>query len=85
MTKFRGLTPVEVLADVPLERKPEGGYVRMFPWNENRNEATFAKTTLLRNRPFVGPATTQNLVVKLIVKLVVEFWWKFLLTIFPSK
>ena len=31
---------------------PERGYVRMFPRNENRNEGTFAKTTLLRNRPF---------------------------------
>ena len=50
-----------VLADVPPERKPdrgyvrmfprnkksERGYVRMFPRNENRNECTFAKTTLL--------------------------------------
>ena len=35
-----------VLADVPPERKPERGYVRMFPRNENRNEGTFAKTTL---------------------------------------
>ena len=34
--------------------KPERGYVRMFLWNENRNEGTFAKTTLLRNRPFVS-------------------------------
>ena len=30
----------------PPERKPERGYVRMFPRNENRNEGTFAKTTL---------------------------------------
>ena len=57
-----------VLADVPLERKPERryirifprnekperGYVRMIPRNEKRNEGTFAKTTLLRNRPFVS-------------------------------
>ena len=49
------------LADVPPERKPERGYIRMFPRNENRNEGyvrmfprnenlnegTFAKTTLL--------------------------------------
>ena len=41
-----------VPSDVPPERKPERGYVRMFPQNENRNEGTFAKTTLLRNRPF---------------------------------
>ena len=27
----------------------------MFPRNENRNEGTFAKTTLLRNRPFISP------------------------------
>ena len=26
----------------------------MFPRNENRNEGTFAETTLLRNRPFVS-------------------------------
>ena len=38
----------------PQNEKPERGYVRMFPWNENRNEGTFAKTTLLRNRPFVS-------------------------------
>ena len=31
-----------ILADVPPERKPERGYVRMFPRNENRNEGTFA-------------------------------------------
>ena len=57
-----------VFADVPLERKPERGYIGMFPQNEkagtrvrsnvprneNRNEGTFAKTTLLRNRPFIS-------------------------------
>ena len=32
----------------------ERGYVRMFPRNENRNEGTFAKTTLLRNRAFIS-------------------------------
>ena len=62
-----------VLADVPPERKPERGYiqmfppertpergyVRMFPRNENRNKGTFAKTTLLRNRPFV-PGDTRK-------------------------
>ena len=31
-----------VLADLPPERKPERGYIRMFPQNENRNEGTFA-------------------------------------------
>ena len=31
-----------VLADVPPERKPERGYIRMFPRNENRNEGAFA-------------------------------------------
>ena len=43
-------TGTTVYSDIPPERKPEGGYV---PRNENRNEGTFAKTTLLRNRPFV--------------------------------
>ena len=45
--KNRGLTKGwfskrVVLADVPPERKPERGYIRMFPRNENRNEGTFA-------------------------------------------
>ena len=31
-----------VLADVPPERKPERGYIRIFPRNENRKEGTFA-------------------------------------------
>ena len=31
-----------VLADVPPERQPERGYIRIFPWNENRNQGTFA-------------------------------------------
>ena len=31
-----------VLADVPPERKPERGYIRMFPQNVNRNGGTFA-------------------------------------------
>ena len=31
-----------VFADVLPERKPERGYVRMFPRNEKRNEGTFA-------------------------------------------
>ena len=57
-----------VLADVPPVQKPERGYVRMFlrnekpergyvwmfPRNENRNKGTFAKTTLLRNRPLIS-------------------------------
>ena len=47
-------TGTRVHSDVPPERKPERGYVRMFPWNENRNEGTFAKTALLRNRPLWG-------------------------------
>ena len=37
-------------SDVPPERR----HLRMFPRKENRNEGTFAKTTLLRNRPFVS-------------------------------
>ena len=44
-------TGTRVYSDVLPERKPQRGYDRMFPWNENRNEGTFAKTTLLRNRP----------------------------------
>ena len=57
-----------VLADVPPGRKPERGYIRMFPHNENRNEGTFAcsprnenrnegivaKTALLGNRPIIS-------------------------------
>ena len=35
---------------------PKGWFRRMFPRNENRNEGTFAKTTLLRNRPFSATA-----------------------------
>ena len=36
--------------------------------------------------PYLGPATTQNLVVKFDGEIcAVEFWWKMLLTIFPSK
>ena len=31
-----------VVADVPPEREPERGYIRMFPRNENRNKGTFA-------------------------------------------
>ena len=30
---------------------PKGWFRRMFPWNENRNEGTFAKTTLLETAP----------------------------------
>ena len=39
-------TRTRVLVDVLPERTPERGYVRLFSWNENRNEGTFAKTTL---------------------------------------
>ena len=61
-----------VLADVPPKRKPEQGYIRMVPRNENQNEGTvpsgreilnegtFAKTTLLRNRPFVSCYSANN-------------------------
>ena len=45
LVQMRSETRVHL--DVPPERKPEREYVRMFP----RNEGTFAKTTLLRNRP----------------------------------
>ena len=33
---------------------PKGWFWRMFPRNENRNEGTFAKTTLLQNCPFIS-------------------------------
>ena len=33
---------------------PKGWFRRMFPRNESRNKGTFAKTTLLRNRPFIS-------------------------------
>ena len=33
---------------------PKGWFWRMFPRNENRNKGTFAKATLLRNRPFIS-------------------------------
>ena len=53
-----------VLADVPPERKPERGYIRMFPQNENRNDGMFACSpgTKTRTRvrspkpPFYEPA-----------------------------
>ena len=45
-------------SDVPPERNPEWGYVRMFPRKEKRNEGTFAKTTLLQNPPFYLPVNS---------------------------
>ena len=50
----RAVSQRVVLADVPPERKPERGYIRMLGRNENRNEGAFAKTTFLRNRPFIS-------------------------------
>ena len=52
-----------VLADCPPERKPERGYIRMFPRNENWNEGTFAccperkpeQGYIRQNRPFTKP------------------------------
>ena len=46
LTIYRGfrkgwLSKRVALAEVPPERKPERGYIRMFPRNENRNEGTF--------------------------------------------
>ena len=46
-------TGTRVHSDVPLERKAERGYVRMFPRNENRNEGTFQNHPS-QNRPFVS-------------------------------
>ena len=55
---FGGCSPVpktgtRVHSDVHQYPKPERGYVRMFPGTKSRNEGTFAKTALLRNRPFL--------------------------------
>ena len=46
LASFRGLpqgwvSKRVILADVSPERKPERGYIRMFPRNENRNKGTF--------------------------------------------
>ena len=51
-------TGTRVHSDVPRERKPERGCVRMFPRNENQNEGTSAQTALLRNRPFLPVINT---------------------------
>ena len=40
----------------PPERKTERGHVHMFPQNENRNEGTFAKTTLNYETALVSPS-----------------------------
>ena len=64
-------TGTRVHSGVPPERKPETGYVRMFPRNENRNEGTFAcspgtktgtrvhlpKPPLITKPPFCLPVT----------------------------
>ena len=47
-------TGTRVHSDVPPERKPERGYVRMFPRNEKPERGYFRQTTLLRNCPFVS-------------------------------
>ena len=52
-----------VLADVPPERKPERGCIRMFPQNENRNEGTFACSPGTKNRN-EGTFAKQNLFTK---------------------
>ena len=39
---------------------PKGWFRRMFPRNENRNEGTFAKTTLLRKPPFYLPVKSEG-------------------------
>ena len=46
-------TGTRVHSDVPRYQKPELGYMRMFSGTKNRNEGTFAKTAVLRNRPSV--------------------------------
>ena len=46
--------PSRVHSDVPPERKPERGTFACSPRDEHPNEGTFAKTTLVRNHPFVS-------------------------------
>ena len=53
-------TGTRVHSEVPRNEKLERGYVRMFPQNENRNEGTFTKTTLLENHPFVNPRISER-------------------------
>ena len=48
------LSPSEPLWWLTKRWFPKGWFRRMFPRNENRNEGTFAKTTLLRNRLFIS-------------------------------
>ena len=53
---FGGCSPVpkqgtRVHSDLPRYQRAERRYIRMFPGTKNRNEGTFAKTALLRNRP----------------------------------
>ena len=50
-------TGTRVHSDVPRYQKPGWGYMRMFPYTKTWNEGTFAKTTLLRNHPFVPLGT----------------------------
>ena len=52
-------TGTRVHSDVAPERKSERGYVRMFPQNENRNEGTFAKTTLYETA-LLSPSESQH-------------------------
>ena len=60
---FGGCSPVpkhgtRVLSDVPRNQKEtERRYIRMSPGTKSRNEGTFAKTALLRNRPSVSSPT----------------------------
>ena len=62
MTKLRlGNLHLNEGADVPWYQKPVRGYIRMFRGTKNQNEGTFAKTTLLRNRPFVASRSSSML------------------------
>ena len=49
-------TGTRVHSDVPPERKPEAGYVPMFPRNESRNGGTFAKTTFFYGTALLSPS-----------------------------
>ena len=41
-------------SDVPRHQKQERGYIRRFPGTERLDKGAFAKTALLRKRPFVS-------------------------------
>ena len=74
-----------VLADVPLKRKPERGYIRMFPQNENRNEGAFACSPGMKTgtrahspkAPLTKPAfcLLSKVQQRLIRNFLFQIWW----------